>query len=590
MTNLYVPAGLRAHKLSAAVGSGKTRAAIAWLSSPSTATRNVLYVAPTRALIDQTARDLQRAIAAASGPVRNVHRVRHMHGGLEEVGQAQAEALELINEASEGDGQVCLITTQTFLALVSQVRAPGIWSVILDEAFTPATFDTFELGEEARRGWDHFCELFLVEPDKGHRILPRVGKSGAVDEVARGIFGSVGGRFRGFESLARGVANPAIRCELVLTDGARALLAGEEPTKRGAAAAERGTDLQFASYVDPSAFSAFREVLFLSALFEQTVLYHLWSKALGVVFEEHPDFPSDLLRDTHKEQGKFLAVGHLLHRRDRASLHNLQRDVLTGKPGQTRRGSRVIDHLVQTAAAHFGEERFLLQTNERFGYRKDAACVPRHAVVIPTMAHGSNAFQDVDNVAALALTNPNPQALEWIKDRTGMDAEDVTRAYRIHATYQALGRCSIRRAEQTSSPKVVLAVGADDARFLHGLFPGSHWLGQVGTLPSLSELHEETEEREPSKAEALAQAIREQLRGIPQGTDKVSSRSLKAMVEANLTGDTIPSGVGGRVAAQTWKRALALACVLGSGWQRDRQSLHRITAARYGFTEEAAAA
>lgn len=593
MTNLYVPR-LRAHKLSAAVGSGKTRAAIAWIASPTNATRNVLYVAPTQRLIDQTTRNLQAALAEASGPaVRNVHKV---HSGEAERGSVKLEALAAINEAGAGEGLVQLITTTTFLAIVSRIKHPERWSVILDEAFQPATFETFQLGIDALKGWDHFTDLFSVDPEQGHRILPREGRRTMVDEVAQGDYSSAGHRFKSLETVAKAVANPAIRCELVMTDGARALMQGQSPTKRGRAAGDgrhTGTALQFASYVDPQAFAGFAEVLFLSALFEQTILYHLWTKALGVTFEEHPDFPSHLLRDTHAEQGRFLAVGHLLHKDDRASLENLQRETLTGKPGATRPGTRVIDHLVQTAAAHFGGEPFLLQTNRRYGHTDGAACVPRTARVIPAVAHGLNEFQEVHNVAALAIINPVPQQLEWIRSRTGMTPRAVTQAFRIHAVYQALGRCSIRKAEPSTNPKVVLVVGADDARFIHDLFPGAHWLGQVGTLPSLSGLQSGATTREPGKAESLARLILDHLDRLPMHVMKIGSKTLKASVEAaHVDMNSLHLlGAGGEVAvaSQTWTRALSLACVLGRGWQKQGQSLHRITAGHYGFADHTAA-
>lgn len=585
-TNLFVP--LRAHKLSAAVGSGKTRAAVQWLAAPKNATRNVLYVAPTMALLDQTGSNLREAIAKAEGPaVRNVHLV---HSGTAERGQVQADAIGAINGADEDEGLVLLVTTQTFLALASKISNPGQWSVILDEAFNPATFETFRLGADALKGWEHFCELFSVDSEQGHRILPREGKRAVVEEVATGDYSTAGDRFMSLAGVAKSVANPAIRCELVLTDGARALLRGQMPKKRRKADSHKdgaGSVLQFASYVDPLAFSGFRQVLFLSALFEQTILYHLWTRALGVKFEEHPEFPSHLLRDTHREQGRFLAVGHLLHKDDAASMENLTRETLTGKPGATRPGTRVIDYLVQTAAAHFGGEQFLLQTNQRYGYTSGAPCVPRHAVVIPASPHGLNTFQGVGNVAALAVTNPNPQELAWIKGRTGMTSKAITQAFRIHVTYQALGRCSIRRSEPTSTPKVVLVVGCDDARFIHDLFPSSHWLGQVGTLPGLSGLQQQEKDREPGKAEALALVILDHLKALPDSVVKLGSKTLKAAVEEKLRGQQHLKAIGANghveLAAKTWQRALSLACIVGGGWQKRGQALHRLTAAHYGF-------
>lgn len=592
MTNLYVP--LQAHKLSAAVGSGKTRAAIQWLADPKNAAKNVLYVAPTQALINQTAEDLRAAIAATDGKcVRNVNLI---HAGTAAQGCVQAEALEAIRQVEEVEGAVQLITTQTFLAIVSRLPHPERWGVILDEAFEPASFTTFRLGTDAKRGWEHFSELFTVDGTQGHRIVPRPGKRVMVEEVARNFYSTAGDRFRALQPVAVAVANPAVRCELVMTDGAAALVTGTAHKKRtkktaGKVDQPESTALQFASYVDPSAFAGFREVLFLSALFEATVLYHLWTKALGVTFEEHPEFPSHLLRDTHKEQGRFLAVGHLLNKQDLASMENLQRDIWTGEDG-ARQGARVIDHLVTTAAAHFGGEQFLLQSNARYGYVPGAPVVPRSAVVIPTKAHGLNSFQAVHNVAALAVTNPNTQQREWIKDRTGMTSGEITQAFRIPTVYQALGRCSIRRAQVCPDAKVVLVAGYEDARFILDLFPGSHWLGQVGTLPSLTGLRQQETTKEPGKVEVLAQAIGDHLSSLPDEVLEVTSRQLKGLIdgsrERSRKCSSSPLAIGANEQFQTidrnqWQRAVSLACVSRGGWQKRGHSLHRVTAQLYGF-------
>ena len=592
MTNLFLPR-LRAHKLSAAVGSGKTRAAVAWISSPGNATRNVLYVAPTKALIDQTAESLRRAIEAATGPC--VRHLSKIHADTEGIGRGmvQAEALQAISSVEDHAGAVYLVTTQTFLALVSKIKRPDLWSVILDEAFAPATFTSFHLGADAVAGWEHFSELFRVDSEQGHRILAQEGRQAVIEEMARGVFTTAGDRFSSLGEVAEAVANPAVRCELVMTDGARALVEGQTLKKRGSRATQ-GTTLQLSSYVDPAAFSGFREVLFLSALFEETILYHLWTKALGVTFEEHPDFPSHLLVDTHAREGRYLAVGHLLHESDTASLENLQRDLVTGEPGCVTPGRRVIDHLVRTAAEHFGGEPFLLQTNARYGFTDGSPRTPRQAQVIPVLSHGQNCFQTFHNVAALAVVNPNPQQLAWVRDRTGMQSGEVTRAWRIHTVYQALGRCSIRKEVSDPVVKVALVAGARDARFIHDLFPGSHWLGQVGTLPALSGLADKATTKQPGKAEALAQCIHDYLKQLPATVLEIKGQTIRDHLERSKTVagkvliDTLWLGADERfsIDKSTWSRALALACIQGSGWQRRGHSVLRVTSALYGFEVE----
>ncbi|WP_043811948.1 hypothetical protein, partial [Rubrivivax gelatinosus] len=153
----------------------------------------------------------------------------------------------------------------------------------------------------------------------------------------------------------------------------------------------------------------------------------------------------------------------------------------------------------------------------------------------------------------------------------------------------SIGGNTIRKAEQTSAPKVALVVGYDDARFIHELFPGSHWLGQVGTMPPLDGLRLEgaNEGAALGKTNALSDAIVKALAEIPDDRRVVSCKALKAMVESRIQDRPAPLARGAvgheGVAPQTWKRALSQACIRGSGWQKQGQKLHRITAEHYGF-------
>lgn len=582
MTKFYTARPLKAHALSAAVGSGKTRAAVAHMANPANATSNFIYVAPTIELGMQTTESLHRALASAEGPVvRNVHLIN----SRTVEGKARAEALRSVNEVTGQEGCIQLLTTQTFLDILSGITRPELWSVILDEAFSPATFDTFGLGADVHEGWTYFSEVFDIDATQGHRIVPRDGKRALVGDLADGRLSRAGGKYEGLQKVAKAVANPASRCELVVTPRVAALLAGEElPAKRPGANEGAESVLEYASYIAPEYFNGFREVLFLSALFEQTVLYHLWTKALGVTFEEHPDFPAEMLRDTHAEQARFLTVGHLLHRDDSSSKDTLGRNLLTGLPGERTEGQRVLDHLIRTASAHFGDASFLLQTNVGMGYEEGKALVPSNAVVIPAYAHGLNKFQDVDNVVALAITNPNPQQLAWVKARTGMTSAQVTQSFRIHTAYQALGRCSIRKAEPTSTLKTVLTAGKDDAKFLHALFPGSLWLGQVGELPSVRATAAAASKKEDGKTTALSKAILEHLQAL-SGVDRISSRSLKESMNLKAIGTLSPKVqmTVKQESESTWKRALHLACAPGSGWRLEGRSVVRVTAADHGF-------
>ena len=580
----YVTRPLRAHALSAAVGSGKTRAAVRWMTSRANAARNFLYIAPTIDLGAETTVNIDRALAEAEGPdCRNAHLLNSRNAQ----GKTRAEALRIVNEVRGEEGHIQVLTTQTFLDILSGITRPDLWTVILDEAFAPATFETFGLGADVQEGWAYFSDVFDVDATSGHRIVPKSGRKTLVADLADGRLNKAGGKYEGLQKVARAVANPASRCELVVTPRVAALMSGAALPARKKEGAE--SVLEFASYIAPEYFRDFREVLFLSALFEQTVLYKLWTKALGVTFEQHPEFPVEMLRDTHAEQGRYLAIGHLLHADDTSSKENLGRNLLTGETGEKHLGERVLDHIIKTASVHFDGQEFLLQTNNASGYKEGAALVPCNARLIPAYAHGLNKFQGIDNVVALCVTNPNPQQLAWVRERTGMSSREVTQSFRIHTAYQALGRCSIRRAEATTSLKTVLVAGIDDAKFLLALFSGAHWVGQVGRLPSLRSLAASNEEKTPGKVEALSEAILQYLGKLD--VDRIGSKTLKAALQ--LTKDTLQLKVQKviwPVAPQTWSRAVELACAPGTGWTKQAGSLVRVSAAAYGFQEQMVAA
>lgn len=538
------------------------------MARPQTARQNFLYVAPSVALIRQMDGNLRRALAESEGSeVRNVNLI-HAENAEH---SARADALLAINSTEADDGRVLLITTQTFLRIISAIDHPERWRVILDEAFAPVMFASFNLGDDARAGWDYFCELFDVEGTQAHRIVPREGQRLKVEDVAIGRLTRAGGKYEGLRRVAEVVSNPAMRCELIASPRVRALIDGTAlpPAQAGD---DADSLLQFASYVEPSFFGRFADVLFLSALFEQTLLYALWTRALGVTFEEHPEFPRELLRDTHAEQARFLAVGHLLHPDDIASKENLFRNVMTGERRERAEGQRVIDQVVRTAAVHFSGSRFLLQVNRRTSYQPGAPLVPTNATMIPAYAHGLNEFQEVHNVAALCVTNPTPQQRAWVRERTGMTAEEVGLSWRVHSVYQALGRCSIRNAALADHPKTVLTVGKADAEFIRDLFPGSRWLGQVGALPSLRSLAGRTSA--VGKIEATAQLIRNHLEELDSDVTSVTSRSLKAAVAPDCP-------------PRTWAKAVTEACDRGCGWIREKSSVRRLLASDYGLTATA---
>lgn len=561
------------YAVSTSVGSGKTVAAVQYMARPESCTQDFIYVAPTIRLLNQT-EHLLRSTLADHVSIRSVHLI-HSEACLDDGYGAAREALLTINEQPSGLGRVVFLTTATFIRILASINDPSRWNLILDEAFAPVSFINYHLGPQPEDGLNYFQELFCIDASDNYRVLPATDRSGLVDEVALGQVDHCGQRHLGQQQLAQAVSNPAIRCELVVPRGMKLVVPRGMKLADGdgmfdTSALTGSRSLLFASYITPELFGQFKEAIILSALFEHTVLHHLWSRCFGVRFITHPWFSQERLRDVHKEQGLWAAVGHLLHHSDRASKHNLFSNRHTGEPGETTQGERVLDHLVNLGAQFLKGSGFLLQTNNGAGYGAGSVLMPDGAHPIPVISHGLNDFKDTDNILALAVTNPNPQEADWVQTRAGLTKDQVLQAYRIHTVYQAVGRTSIRAGHQTPRKKVFLVAGYEDARLLHQLFQGSTWLGQVGDQPPLKTVREGVSAQ--GTMNQLAQAINDYLDNLDPDILTLSSRSVKASMAPEC-------------AQRTWTEAARMACMSNRVWKKDGHRFKRLTY-QYLFEEE----
>jgi len=528
------------HAISTPVGSGKTRAVVEYIAS---SRQNFLYVAPTVRLVDQTNCALQVRLQQSAAKNR---RVSLIHSELDRApGQSVFDhVLRSINDTSANAGHVVICTTPALLTVISRIRRPGDWGLLLDEAFAPVDFIELPLGlrKRTREGsMSAFLQLFDVVEAEGNRVISSAGQATLVREIGQHDWKQAGLQYKGFQPFANAVSNPALRVELV--GCAKAAVEGQ-------------ADPVVACYVTPEHFSRFREVLFMSALFERTVLYHLWTRLFGVRFAAHPtvNIDSPAIRDLHKEQGPFVSIGHLLHPSDNSSLSTLSRSCISGCETPVV-GERVIDAMVKIAHEYFGNDHFLLQANTRFGYSAGSPLMPPSASSIPVVSHGLNAWDHVDNVAALAVTNPTPQQAKWVQERAGLTRAETLHSYRVHTQYQAVGRSSVRNRVQTDAPKTFLVPSKADADALVDIWRGSVSLGQIGSLPKMSA-------PKAPRAEAYAREMRIYLESLPPTVRKVSFRSLKALLSDPHE--------------ETWLSARDILVKTSPAWARAQQSLHRL--------------
>jgi len=454
------------YSASTSVGSGKTLAAIDYMLSAEKSLKNFLYVAPTIKLVEQTTKGLKEALQQTKRKTRNVNLVHSIN--TSEKQSASQVAINTFNDSTANTGVIVILTTTTFLNILPLIRNKKEWSVVMDEAFSPVSFVKYELGQRVdikSHNRQYFSNLFQIDDNDNKSITPTTGKTNLVREIARNNWKEVGSMYRGMQPLAQAVTNSALRVELTEM---------------------RKDRFTFATWVTPEHFNDFRECIFLAALFEETILYHLWSREYQATFKPHRFFDEVIDRNIHTSQGHFVSVGHLLHPEDHASKYNLQRNYQTGKR-DAQEGLRVIDKCVDISQTYFTNTSMLLQVNAWTGHTNRHQ-PNKNVTVIPCMSQGINEYQDHKAIAALAVTNPEPHMLKWLKERTQLPEKTLYRAFRIHNVYQACGRTAIRNWGNTDQV-TFLVVGKEDALFLHELFENSTWLGQVGDIESLKKLN-----------------------------------------------------------------------------------------------------
>ncbi len=492
-------------KVSSSVGSGKTLAAISYMLSEDKSTTNFLYVAPTINLVTQTHKGLQSAISKSNSTKRNPKLIHSVN--ISERQSASQVAIAAINDAIENTGTTIIVTTITFLNILPLIKKKHNWSVIMDEAFSPLSFVTYQLGsrdEDREKSKEYFSNLFAISDNEEKSISVTKGQSSLVNAVASNNWQEAGSMYSGMQDLAKAVVNSALKVELT---------------------EQRKDRYTFATWVTADYFNGFLECIFLAALFEQTILHHLWTSEYQATFRSHKFFSSEINIDIHATQGRLVSVGHLLHPDDHASKYNLQRSHKTGA-SEAEHGVRVIDKCIEIIQAHFSGKAVLLQINRWAGYGKSLP-VNKGVTIIPTMSQGMNHYQDHTAIAALAVTNPEPHMCRWFKQRTSLSDSKLYQAFRIHNVYQACGRTAVRdwgNQEQA----VFLVTGKEDAEFLHNLFIGSNWLGQVGDIPSLKPLKKENSNTIKKKPTLANNKEYQDLRGQYKSLSNKKSRAKRA--------------------------------------------------------------
>lgn len=423
--------------LDALAGAGKTRTLSRYAIRLAKAGELVLFVQPSRQLIDATVRD-------EFGADQRGFSIRGIHGGnCTDVVQT---IIQNMKACRLGEGSVLFITHEAFMRL-PYIENRRHWHLIFDEVPTVDATDRFNLPETHRM----ITTALRLEPyDAAYgKIVPDDDATVPLKQLARNPRGDdVWGLFK---NLASRVLSPHWDV-FALQSNYRDLLRGERDTHQ----------LVTHSLLKPSLFFGFKQVIVASALFTESMLYKLWT-AQGVALTPVAGRMLEELRYQQHSNGSAVTIRYIIDRHWSKSLRD-KAFCLEGEDVSRSLGDRLPALILDTLSS----ERFAWMGNTDLP--DDYFGIPE-AVRLPNSPHGLNGFQQLHNVVVLSALNATPAHFRFMEMR-GISADELhTASYRT-AVYQAAMRISIRNPVD-ETPKSIIVMDAGTAHWLAELLPGS---------------------------------------------------------------------------------------------------------------------
>lgn len=421
--------------LDALAGSGKTHALSRYAIRLSRAGERVLFVQPSKQLIDATIRD------ELQGQRRQL--IRAIHGD-NTTGVVQ-EIVDCTRACNVKPGQILLITHEAFMRL-PHLEDKRDWHLIFDEVPAADIYKSFDIPEthglitRSLRFEPSDAAYGIIAADPAADItLEQIAKNERGDEV-----------WAQFGPLAHRVLSRHWDV-FALQSNYHGLVAEDSGVRR----------LITHSLLKPSIFEGYREVLIASALFTHSALYKLWQAQRMADFQPvSEDIRSELQYHQH-DNGSLLTVRYL---GDLEWSKSLRDKAITFEEQETTLKA-IIPRLIGDALLG---ERFAWMGNKDIpdDYFNDF-----NAIRLPNAPHGLNGFQHLHHVVICAALNAPPAHFKFINSR-GVSPEELRTAnYRL-AVYQATMRISLRNPRDRT-PKSITVMDAGTAHWLGGLFPGA---------------------------------------------------------------------------------------------------------------------
>lgn len=418
----------------ALAGAGKTRALVSYAKQLAHVGEHVLFVQPSKLLIDNT-------IANEIGDIQSTYDVKAIHSGT--TPEVVKSIVQFTREDAGSRGRILFITHEAFMQL-PYIENKRKWRLFFDEAPAVDLFEAINVPETHRIITD-WIELQAHDAAYGRLIardssqLTKLAKNRRSDDV-----------WRLFSDLANRIISPHWEV-YALNSNFHSLLRDDGSCKQ----------LVTFSLLRPSIFQGFKQTIIASALFKSSVLYQLWT-AQGVRLKPVDNAMTSSLRYQTHQNGSHITIHYVTE----ADWSKTLRD--KRGQGDRPRTDSLRDRLPALISSAMNDRAFAWMGNKDINddYFRSAA-----AIRLPNSPHGLNSFQHLHNVVVLSALNPPPAHFHFMETR-GVDAEALRTAHYRSAVYQAVMRISVRNPANIE-PKTIVVMDQSTAFWLAELFEGS---------------------------------------------------------------------------------------------------------------------
>ena len=450
---------MKIHYFNALAGAGKTRAMAQVAHRMAIKGERVLFVQPSKKLIDDTLRNEVTPLRQLLSDRRR-YACQAIHG--DQHAGVVTEIMTHIRKDSDTDGgcggELLFITHESFLRLPYFPRRHR-WIVMFDEIPSADHFEDINIPDTYALITDSL-QMTPEGPAWGRLIAKTSGCNNehSLSAIARNRSGDE--VYKLLSGLARRVLSTDWRVYVLQSQYAR-LVHG--PKHAGQGEEGRSRRLIACSLLQPSIFQGFKKTILAGALLEDSVLFRLWS-GIGVEFEPVGEAFFDALRYQRHDNGHLITIQYF----DDADWSKSRRDRALALDSADGEVFRVKDGVARIIREEMAGRPFAWMGNKDLA---DDFFQSERAVRLPNSPHGLNSFQHLHNVVVVSALNAPPAHFRFMKDR-GVEPDQLRRAHYQSAVYQAVMRISVRDPNDMT-PKTVVVMDKSTATWLAQLFPGA---------------------------------------------------------------------------------------------------------------------